>query len=181
MPGNEPPSRRERARGRSGAARASRRRIQLRRAGLAAALGGIALLLFVLLDSAGSDRRARMPSNAAATRSTRPQSIRPAARGAQGSVGEPAEVRRLIALGKPIYCAAPRGHEVALTFDDGPGPYTQLMIDKLRKHRVSATFFIVGRNIPLFDGRGGAPIVREERAVGAVGDHTFTHPLLTSL
>ena len=90
-------------------------------------------------------------------------------------------MRRLIALGKPIYCAAPRGNEVALTFDDGPGPYTRLMIDKLRKHGVRATFFIVGRNIPLVTGPGGASIVREERTIGAVGDHTFTHPLLTSL
>jgi peptidoglycan-N-acetylglucosamine deacetylase len=146
-----------------------------------AAIGGVALLLFVLLGGAGSDRRARTPTAAAATRSTRPQSTRPAAGGARAGAGEPAEVRRLIALGKPIYCAAPHGNEVALTFDDGPGPYTQLMIDKLRKHGVRATFFIVGRNIPLFAGPGGAPIVREERTVGAVGDHTFTHPLLTSL
>jgi peptidoglycan-N-acetylglucosamine deacetylase len=146
-----------------------------------ATLGGIALLLFVLLGTAGSDRRVRTPSTAVATRSTRPQSTRPAAAGARAGAVEPAEVRRLIALGKPIYCAAPRGHEVALTFDDGPGPYTRLMIDKLRKHDVSATFFIVGRNIPLVTGPGGASIVREERTVGAVGDHTFTHPLLTSL
>jgi peptidoglycan-N-acetylglucosamine deacetylase len=181
MPGNEPPSRRARARGRGRAERASRTRIQLRRAGLAAALGGIALLLFVLLGSAGSHRQARTPRTAAATRSARPRSTPAQTAPTPGRDDESAEVRRLIALGKPIYCAAPHGNEVALTFDDGPGPYTQLMIDKLRKHGVRATFFIVGRNIPLFAGPGGAPIVREERTVGAVGDHTFTHPLLTSL
>jgi peptidoglycan/xylan/chitin deacetylase (PgdA/CDA1 family) len=98
-----------------------------------------------------------------------------AATGASGSV-ESSEVRSLIALGRPIYCAGRHGHEVALTFDDGPGPYTRLMLAKLHKHGVSATFFIVGRNIPLLPG-----ITREERAQGAVGDHTFTHPLLTSL
>ena len=48
------------------------------------------------------------------------------------------------------------------------------MIAKLRKHGVHATFFIVGRNIPLIPGA-----TRQERALGAVGDHTFTHPLLT--
>jgi peptidoglycan/xylan/chitin deacetylase (PgdA/CDA1 family) len=90
--------------------------------------------------------------------------------------GESAEIRRLIALGRPIYCAGSRGDEVALTFDDGPGPYTRLMLAKLHKHGVRATFFVVGRNIPLLPG---AP--REERAIGAVGDHTFTHPLLTAI
>jgi peptidoglycan/xylan/chitin deacetylase (PgdA/CDA1 family) len=89
---------------------------------------------------------------------------------------ESPEVRHLIALGKPIYCAAPHGDEVALTFDDGPGQYTYLAVPKLRKHGVKATFFIVGRNIPL-----RPQALREERALGAVGDHTFTHPLLTGL
>jgi peptidoglycan/xylan/chitin deacetylase (PgdA/CDA1 family) len=65
---------------------------------------------------------------------------------------------------------------VALTFDDGPGPYTRLVLAKLHKHGAGATFFIVGRNIPLVPGA-----TREERGLGAVGDHTFTHPLLTGL
>ena len=85
-------------------------------------------------------------------------------------------MRRLIALGKPIYCAGPHGREVALTFDDGPGPYTRLVLAKLRKHRVPATFFVVGRNIGLVPRA-----TRQERALGAVGDHTFTHPELTAL
>jgi peptidoglycan/xylan/chitin deacetylase (PgdA/CDA1 family) len=85
-------------------------------------------------------------------------------------------VRELIALGRPIYCAGRHGNEVALTFDDGPGPYTRLVLAKLRKHGVSATFFDVGRNIDLV-----RHATRQEREQGALGDHTFTHPLLTSL
>jgi peptidoglycan-N-acetylglucosamine deacetylase len=85
-------------------------------------------------------------------------------------------VRRLVALGKPIYCAGREGDEVALTFDDGPGTYTRLAIAKLRKHGIKATFFVVGRNIALLP-----EAIREERAIGAVGDHTYTHPLLTAL
>jgi peptidoglycan/xylan/chitin deacetylase (PgdA/CDA1 family) len=95
---------------------------------------------------------------------------------ATGGTPESSAVRSLIALGRPIYCAAPRGNEVALTFDDGPGPYTQLVMKKLRLHHANATFFDVGRNIDLIAGA-----TRRERALGAVGDHTFTHPLLTSL
>jgi peptidoglycan/xylan/chitin deacetylase (PgdA/CDA1 family) len=98
-------------------------------------------------------------------------------RGAEDSrARQAAAIRRLIAIGKPIYCAGHHTRELALTFDDGPGPYTHLVLDKLRKHHLSATFFIVGRNLPLVPG-----ITRRERAQGAVGDHTFTHPDLTKL
>ncbi len=89
---------------------------------------------------------------------------------------ESQEVRKLIGLGKPIYCAGPKGNEVALTFDDGPGTYTRLAIAKLRKHGVKATFFVVGRNIQLLPRA-----IRQERGIGSVGDHTYTHPLLTAL
>ena len=112
---------------------------------------------------------------ASATAHNRAGSTRSSSRPDEEAIESP-EVRRLIALGRPIYCAAPKGNEVALTFDDGPGQYTWLAIPKLRKHGIKATFFIVGRNIPLLPRA-----LREERALGAVGDHTFTHPLLTSL
>jgi peptidoglycan/xylan/chitin deacetylase (PgdA/CDA1 family) len=89
---------------------------------------------------------------------------------------ETAEIRSLIALGKPIYCAGRHGDAVALTFDDGPGVYTRLALRKLHEAHVHATFFLVGRNLGLVPG---AP--REERALGMVGDHTFTHPYLPGL
>ncbi len=122
---------------------------------------------------------ASRPPTAKARAAHRPR--RPAAPGARaaapaGGYPESAEVRRLVALEEPIYCAPDRGEEVALTFDDGPGPYTRLMLDKLQKHGAGATFFVVGRNIDL-----GPSLLRRERAAGAVGDHTFTHPLLTAL
>ncbi len=181
MAGIQPSPRPARERGREPVGRASRRRIRLRRAGLAAILGGSALLLFAMLDTAGSHRRAGTTGVRARPHTSATRHARASATGASAGSGEPAEVHRLIALGKPIYCAAPRGDEVALTFDDGPGPYTRLMIDKLRKHGLRATFFVVGRNIPLVSTAGGSSIVREERTIGAVGDHTFTHPLLTAL
>ena len=90
--------------------------------------------------------------------------------------GESAQIRTLIALHKPVYCGARGGHEVALTFDDGPGVYTRLALRKLRAAGVGATFFLVARNLALVPG---AP--RSERELGMVGDHTFTHPVLPSL
>lgn len=39
------------------------------------------------------------------------------------------------------------GHQVALTFDDGPGPLTESVLDVLAAHGVHATFFVVGDNV----------------------------------
>jgi peptidoglycan-N-acetylglucosamine deacetylase len=87
-----------------------------------------------------------------------------------------ARIERLARLGLPIYCAGKRGNEVAFTFDDGPGPYTLLAIKKLREAGERATFFVVGRNIPLYPG-----YLRRELHVAAIGDHTYTHPALIAL
>jgi peptidoglycan-N-acetylglucosamine deacetylase len=132
----------------------------------------IALLAVALAGcgSHGSARAVHSSRSAAANRSASGGGPRRAAQ------AETPQVRGLIALGKPIYCGGRRGNEVALTFDDGPGVYTQLMLAKLRKHDIHATFFDVARNIPQLPGA----IARED-ALGGIGDHTFTHPLLTAL
>jgi peptidoglycan/xylan/chitin deacetylase (PgdA/CDA1 family) len=88
-----------------------------------------------------------------------------------------AAVRRLASYGLPLYCGGTARPMVALTFDDGPGPYTSLALRKLRKHRVPATFFIVGRNIARFS----PTLLPAESRLEAVGDHTFTHPFLPAL
>lgn len=147
----------------------------MRRRRAVAALAVLALVAAVaaLLGAGGRGHSAPRPATGARVV---PAKARPAPRRPAEPAAETARVRSLIAAGRPIYCAGPHGDEVALTFDDGPGPYTRLMLAKLRKHRVEATFFVVGRNIDLVPGA-----TRAERAIGAVGDHTFTHPLLTSL
>jgi peptidoglycan/xylan/chitin deacetylase (PgdA/CDA1 family) len=101
----------------------------------------------------------------------------------QGRAGLPAviaagnaEIRRLAALGLPIYCGGPRGNEVAFTFDDGPGVYTYLALKKLRQAQERATFFLVGRSINNFPG-----YLPRELQVGTLGDHTYTHPDLVTL
>jgi peptidoglycan/xylan/chitin deacetylase (PgdA/CDA1 family) len=65
---------------------------------------------------------------------------------------------------------------VALTFDDGPGPYTRLVVNKLRKRHLRVTFFLVGKQIGFYPG-----LAATERPVGAVADHTMTHPVLPGL
>ena len=85
-------------------------------------------------------------------------------------------IRRLARLGLPVYCAGPRGNAVAFTFDDGPGPYTHYAVKKLRQSGERATFFVVGRSMNNFPGW-----LPRELPLAAIGDHTYTHPLLTYL
>ena len=161
-------------------AAARRRAVRQRRAALAGLILVATPVAVLLASGGGSHRRSTGHALAGSRRAGAPAGDL-AGSGATGQAsgardGESARVRSLIALGKPIYCADRRGNEVALTFDDGPGPYTRLMLAKLHKHHARATFFDVGRNIPLLPRA-----IREERQTGGVGDHTFTHPLLTSL
>jgi peptidoglycan-N-acetylglucosamine deacetylase len=67
--------------------------------------------------------------------------------------------------------------EIALTFDDGPGPYTPQILAILERHKVPATFFVVGRSVKYF-----AVYLRQEIAGGFVlGDHTEDHEEMAAL
>jgi peptidoglycan/xylan/chitin deacetylase (PgdA/CDA1 family) len=66
---------------------------------------------------------------------------------------------------------------VALTFDDGPGPYTDGLLDVLKREGVRATFFLIGENV-----HGFPSAVRREVMEGhEIGDHSWNHPQLTAL
>ena len=66
--------------------------------------------------------------------------------------------------------------QLALTYDDGPNdPHTLRLLEVLAKHGVQATFFLIGRYV-----QQRPDIAREIVHAGhIVGNHTFTHPLLT--
>ena len=66
--------------------------------------------------------------------------------------------------------------QLALTYDDGPNdPHTLRLLEGLAKHNVRATFFLIGRYV-----QQRPDIVREVVKAGhVIGNHTFTHPLLT--
>ena len=76
---------------------------------------------------------------------------------------------------RPVDCR--RVKCVALTFDDGPGAYTDTLLGHLARYRAKATFFVVGQNVAANPG-----IVRKAYAAGhEIGSHTWSHPDLTKL
>jgi peptidoglycan/xylan/chitin deacetylase (PgdA/CDA1 family) len=81
------------------------------------------------------------------------------------------------ARGQPLYCGGSSGRYVALTFDDGPGLYTERVLRILEQAHVKATFFLVGRNVGPRAEQAGA----EARSSAAFGVHTWSHLDLTKL
>ena len=69
----------------------------------------------------------------------------------------------------------PGSKQIALTYDDGPNdPHTLKLLEVLAKHKVNASFFMIGRFV-----RERPDIARAVAAAGhVIGNHTFTHPLL---
>jgi len=76
-------------------------------------------------------------------------------------------------LGRTYWRGRPDTNAVALTFDDGPSPDTEGILDVLAEHHLSATFFMVGREVESFPG-----IAQRVFAEGhEVGNHSYSHPL----
>lgn len=85
-------------------------------------------------------------------------------------------VPRLTQKAEPIYCAGTRGHAFALTFDDGPSPYTMRLVRVLQRERARATFFLVGNRVTIWPDAARAAV-----RVGELGNHTWSHPRLPTL
>ncbi|MEV5986560.1 polysaccharide deacetylase family protein [Streptomyces sp. NPDC052051] len=79
---------------------------------------------------------------------------------------------------EPIRSMPGRGRTMVLTFDDGPDPrYTPGILRTLRAYGVRAVFFVCGEMAVQHKD-----LLREMADDGhSVGNHTWTHPLLTSL
>src|SRR5579884_3479578 len=75
-------------------------------------------------------------------------------------------------LGYPLYRGNPELPEIALTFDDGPGPvYTAQILTILKQEGVRATYFVIGSNASRYP-----ELVSQEVQQGhVVGNHTWSH------
>jgi peptidoglycan/xylan/chitin deacetylase (PgdA/CDA1 family) len=66
---------------------------------------------------------------------------------------------------------------VALTFDDGPGPYTDRLLQILKENDAKATFFLIGNKVAA--NPAGAKRIAD--AGMEIGNHTWEHPNMTTI
>ncbi|MDE6476114.1 MAG: polysaccharide deacetylase family protein [Erysipelotrichaceae bacterium] len=81
-------------------------------------------------------------------------------------------------LNEPVKNIDPNKPMIALTYDDGPTPkYTAAILDALKEHNASATFFILGSRAAT------APELLQRMILegNEIGNHTFSHKQLTTL
>ncbi|MEU6424525.1 polysaccharide deacetylase family protein [Microbispora sp. NPDC046973] len=117
------------------------------------------------------------PAAVPATAAT-PEATAVTAKALTAKAGAPASAKRTPASAEKKdepYCA--RYKCIALTFDDGPWPYTPALLDTLKKHKAKATFFLLGRKVAY-----RPELTRRIYEEGHdIGNHTWTHPSLTTL
>lgn len=71
----------------------------------------------------------------------------------------------------------PNKKMVALTFDDGPGRYTEDIVQCLQKYNSRATFFVLGCNVDSYPNA-----LRAADQIGCeIGNHSYNHSSLTKL
>lgn len=71
----------------------------------------------------------------------------------------------------------PNNPMVALTFDDGPGPYTMQLLEGLERNQVKATFFMLGSRVSVYP-----EAVKRMVDIGCeLGNHSKTHVQLTTV
>ena len=64
------------------------------------------------------------------------------------------------------------GKVVAMTFDDGPRPWTMDLLDALKERNIKATFFVVGRVVKTYPD-----VIKRIAAEGhELANHTWSHP-----
>ena len=142
---------------------------------------GVVLLLgvtlFVLVGGSGAQRAnesARRGLRGRARGRVDPRALTPAAREA---AAENAAINRTLAYTPFVRIAGAQHREIALTFDDGPGPYTPQILSILERQHVPATFFEVG----VLEHYFHASTTRIVGDGDVIGDHTELHAPMSKL
>ena len=90
---------------------------------------------------------------------------------------ENAAINRTLGYTPYVRMAGTQHRELALTFDDGPGPYTPRVLDVLERTHTPATFFEVGEAETYFHASTSQIVIHGY----PIGDHTQTHAPMSQL
>jgi peptidoglycan/xylan/chitin deacetylase (PgdA/CDA1 family) len=96
---------------------------------------------------------------------------------AREAIAENAAINRTLAYTPWVRIAGTQHREIALTFDDGPGPYTPHVLAILQREHVPATFFEVGILERYFNASTTAIAADGD----VIGDHTEVHAPMSRL
>lgn len=139
-----------------------------------------AIIVLIAIGSSGGGASSQMAAAASNSFFARIQTL---AGGGAGSfagnelAAENRAVDRTLAYTPLVQVAGAQHREVALTFDDGPGPYTPQVLSVLRRENVPATFFEVGDLERYFHVS-----TSEILSMGdPIGDHTYSHAPMSRL
>jgi peptidoglycan-N-acetylglucosamine deacetylase len=146
-----------------------RQQIRRRRAVALAGLTGLIALIVVIVLEASSSGHARPPAP--------PVHKTVVVHHPSFTAQTDAAIRNTLSYTPYITQGRPQKREIALTFDDGPGPYTRQILAVLKRLRVHGTFFEVGRQVKAF----GAETKALAAAGEAIEDHTEDHSNLSHL
>jgi peptidoglycan/xylan/chitin deacetylase (PgdA/CDA1 family) len=148
------------------ARRGQRRRTHLRRRAVAVASLAVLLVLSLAVVRRGGNHASAAEITPAATRLiSKHEAIFP-------------KVARAAAMPAYVAVAGRRGREIALTFDDGPGPYTLEVVRTLHQLQAPGTFFQVGTTEHYFTDAQQAEL---SDPLVTIGDHTQNHRRLDRL
>jgi peptidoglycan/xylan/chitin deacetylase (PgdA/CDA1 family) len=145
-----------------------------RRGGAGLGLIAIIALLIAAVSSHGGATHAKAHGT---IRHTPVRQLSAAELAAASASAEQRAVNSVLAYTPAVTSGGSKGNEVALTFDDGPGPYTRRLVATLDRLHVHATFFAIGEQERYFS----EGTIAELKSGDVVGDHTETHPMMAAL
>lgn len=156
--------------------RARRRRRVVPLFALLAALAGVGVAV-ALATSAGKSPISSAAASHKPVRHAPPRRVHRTPKRKALSARETRAIERVRKRMPFVTGGSGRVREVALTFDDGPGPYTGQVVATLEGLRAPATFFAVGQMLNFFHGGSAS----EVHGFFPVGNHTENHPLMARL
>ena len=160
--------------------REPRHRYRRRRAAALLGLAVLAIGIGIAVAAGGGDTRIAVPGEGQAgflrsiqiLAGTGTRSL-----GARELAIQNAAINRTLQYTPYVRIAGAQHRELALTFDDGPGPFTPQVLAILKQEDVPGTFFEVGIEEHFFHA-GTSDAVADGFPIG---DHTFSHAPMSTL